>query len=131
MLDHMKRRTIRLDKVSTVVLDEADEMLDMGFFKDVRKILDSLPKKEQMVMCSATISREVARGGVRERGPLHQGDAEGAGLAGAGGGLGDNLPAGEHDGDGLFLDLRHLGKAHILHRTRRGSGWPPSMVDKL
>ena len=59
MLDHMKRRTIRLDKVSTVVLDEADEMLDMGFFKDVRKILDSLPKKEQMVMFSATISREV------------------------------------------------------------------------
>ena len=54
MLDHMKRRTIRLDKVSTVVLDEADEMLDMGFFKDVRKILDSLPKKEQMVMFSAT-----------------------------------------------------------------------------
>ena len=71
MLDHMKRRTIRLDKVSTVVLDEADEMLDMGFFKDVRKILDSLPKKEQMVMFSATISREVM-----DIGWLYQRDAE-------------------------------------------------------
>ena len=59
LLDHMKRRNIRVNRVTTVVLDEADEMLDMGFFKDVRHILDSLPKKEQMVMFSATISREV------------------------------------------------------------------------
>jgi len=71
LLDHMKRRTIRVNKVSTVVLDEADEMLDMGFFKDVRHILDSLPKKEQMVMFSATISREVM-----DIGWLYQRDAE-------------------------------------------------------
>ena len=71
LLDHMKHRTIRVDKVSTVVLDEADEMLDMGFFKDVRRILDSLPKKEQMVMFSATISREVM-----DIGWLYQRDAE-------------------------------------------------------
>lgn len=59
LLDHMTRKTIRLDKVKYAVLDEADEMLDMGFFKDVRKILDRLPKDKQMVMFSATISREV------------------------------------------------------------------------
>lgn len=59
LLDHMNRRTIRLDGVTTVVLDEADEMLDMGFMKDVRRILDHLKKPRQMVMFSATISREV------------------------------------------------------------------------
>ena len=59
MLDHMHRRTINLSKVSIAVLDEADEMLDMGFYKDVCKILDRLPKERQMVMFSATISREV------------------------------------------------------------------------
>lgn len=59
MLDHLHRKTINLSKVSMAVLDEADEMLDMGFYKDVCKILDTLPKDRQMVMFSATISREV------------------------------------------------------------------------
>ncbi|MCI8650683.1 MAG: DEAD/DEAH box helicase [Anaerotruncus sp.] len=59
MLDHMKRRTIDLRQTKIAVLDEADEMLDMGFYKDVCKILDRLPKERQMVMFSATISREV------------------------------------------------------------------------
>ena len=59
LLDHMRHRTIQIGKATTVVLDEADEMLNMGFFKDVRHILDSIPKKQQMVMFSATISREV------------------------------------------------------------------------
>ncbi len=59
MLDHLNRRTINLSKTRIAVLDEADEMLDMGFYKDVCKILDRLPKDKQMVMFSATISREV------------------------------------------------------------------------
>lgn len=59
MLDHMHRRTINLSRAGIAVLDEADEMLDMGFYKDVCKILDKLPKEKQMVMFSATISREV------------------------------------------------------------------------
>lgn len=59
LMDHMKRRTVHLDAVTRVVLDEADEMLDMGFYKDVRKILDSLKNKKQLGMFSATISREV------------------------------------------------------------------------
>ena len=59
LLDHMQRRTVNLSGVTRVVLDEADEMLDMGFYKDVRRILDSLKNKKQLGMFSATISREV------------------------------------------------------------------------
>lgn len=59
LLDHTQRRTIDLSGVRTVVLDEADEMLDMGFYKDVRRILDSLKNKKQVWMFSATTSREV------------------------------------------------------------------------
>ena len=43
LMDHMKRRTVRLEKVQTVVLDEADRMLDMGFVRDVTHILDKMP----------------------------------------------------------------------------------------
>ncbi len=59
LMDHMKRRTLRLDKVQTVVLDEADRMLDMGFIHDVTQILDNIPKRRNLGMFSATISREV------------------------------------------------------------------------
>ena len=59
LMDHMKRRTVRLDKVETVVLDEADRMLDMGFIRDVTRILDAMPKRRNLGMFSATISREV------------------------------------------------------------------------
>ncbi|MFI3250987.1 MAG: DEAD/DEAH box helicase, partial [Eubacteriales bacterium] len=59
LMDHMKRRTVRFENVSTVVLDEADRMLDMGFIKDVTKILDSIPNRKNLGMFSATISREV------------------------------------------------------------------------
>ncbi len=59
LMDHMKRRTVRLDKVETVVLDEADRMLDMGFVRDVTHILDRIRNRRNMGMFSATISREV------------------------------------------------------------------------
>ena len=59
LMDHVKRRTVRLDKVETVVLDEADRMLDMGFVRDVTRILDLMPKRKNLGMFSATISREV------------------------------------------------------------------------
>ena len=59
LLDHMGRGTIFLGNVYTAVLDEADEMLKMGFIKDVRRILNQTPGDTQMVMFSATISREV------------------------------------------------------------------------
>ncbi len=57
--DHMKRRTVRLDQVQTVVIDEADRMLDMGFIHDVTRILDKIPSRKNLGMFSATISREV------------------------------------------------------------------------
>ena len=59
LLDLMQHRAVSLKSVTTAVLDEADRMLDMGFYKDVRKILDSLKAMKQMCMFSATISREV------------------------------------------------------------------------
>ncbi len=59
LMDHMKRRTVRLEKVQTVVLDEADRMLDMGFVRDVTLILDAMPKRRNLGRFSATISREV------------------------------------------------------------------------
>lgn len=58
-MDHMKRRTVRLDRVQTVVLDEADRMLDMGFIHDVTRILDAIKSRKNLGMFSATISREV------------------------------------------------------------------------
>ena len=57
--DHMKRRTVRVDTAKTVVLDEADRMLDMGFIHDVTRILDKIPHRKNLGMFSATISREV------------------------------------------------------------------------
>ena len=57
--DHMKRRTVRLDHVDTVILDEADRMLDMGFVHDVTRIMDKIPSRKNLGMFSATISREV------------------------------------------------------------------------
>ncbi len=57
--DHLKRRTVRLDSVQTVILDEADRMLDMGFIHDVTRILDKLSSRRNLGMFSATISREV------------------------------------------------------------------------
>ena len=59
LMDHMKRRTVRLDGVQTVVLDEADRMLDMGFIQDVTRILDRIPHRRNLGLFSATISREV------------------------------------------------------------------------
>ena len=59
LMDHMKRRTVRLDSVQTVVLDEADRMLDMGFIQDVTRILDKIPHRKNLGLFSATISREV------------------------------------------------------------------------
>ena len=57
--DHMKRRTVRVDTARTVVLDEADLMLDMGFIHDVTRLLDRMDKRKNLGLFSATISREV------------------------------------------------------------------------
>ncbi|MGN0316679.1 MAG: DEAD/DEAH box helicase [Lachnospira sp.] len=59
VMDHMRRKTVRFDSVSFVVLDEADEMLDMGFREDMETILTDTPKTRQTVMFSATMSKEI------------------------------------------------------------------------
>ena len=59
LMDHYNRKNIRLDKIQTVVLDEADRMLDMGFFKDVTRIIDKVKNRRNLGLFSATISQEV------------------------------------------------------------------------
>jgi cold-shock DEAD box protein A len=59
LMGHYRHHALDLSQVTTIVLDEADEMLNMGFYKDVRGIIDLLKSRESLSMFSATISREV------------------------------------------------------------------------
>lgn len=61
ILDHLGKRTLMLNKVRFLVLDEADRMLDMGFIDDVKDIIESCPEKRQTMMFSATIGPDIAR----------------------------------------------------------------------
>ncbi|MGH8427321.1 MAG: DEAD/DEAH box helicase [Gammaproteobacteria bacterium] len=59
LLDHLGQRTVDLSQVEILVLDEADRMLDMGFIRDVRRIMQALPKRRQNLLFSATFSAEI------------------------------------------------------------------------
>lgn len=59
LLDHVQQRTVDLSKIEIFVLDEADRMLDMGFIRDIRKVIALLPKQRQNLMFSATFSPEI------------------------------------------------------------------------
>lgn len=59
LVDLIERRTVQLDHVSTVIMDEADEMLNMGFVKDVTKIIEATPIERQLVLFSATTNQDV------------------------------------------------------------------------
>ncbi len=59
LLDHMQQGTVNLNSIEILVLDEADRMLDMGFIRDIRKILAALPKRRQNLLFSATFSDEI------------------------------------------------------------------------
>ena len=59
LLDHVQQKTIDLSAVETLVLDEADRMLDMGFIRDIRKIIKLIPKERQNLLFSATFSQEI------------------------------------------------------------------------
>ena len=59
LMDHYNRKNIRLDKIRTVILDEADRMLDLGFFKDVTRIIERVKNRKNLGLFSATISQEV------------------------------------------------------------------------
>ena len=61
IMDHIRRGNINLEKLRTFVLDEADEMLRMGFIEDVEWVLEKLPEKRQMALFSATMPRQIAR----------------------------------------------------------------------
>lgn len=56
VMDHMRRRTLKVDTVRTIVLDEADEMLDMGFREDIETVLKEMPETRQTMLYSATLS---------------------------------------------------------------------------
>nr|WP_263326924.1 DEAD/DEAH box helicase [Neobacillus sp. Marseille-Q6967] len=59
LLDHIKRKTLKLDRISVVVLDEADEMLDMGFLEDIERILKETPEEKQTLLFSATMPKPI------------------------------------------------------------------------
>jgi ATP-dependent RNA helicase DeaD len=61
IMDHMRRKTLKFDSLSMVILDEADEMLNMGFREDIELILESVPKERQTVLFSATMPPEILR----------------------------------------------------------------------
>ena len=60
LIDLIKRGVVKLDKVNTVILDEADEMLNMGFIDDINEILSHVPEERKMLMFSATMPKEIA-----------------------------------------------------------------------
>ncbi len=59
LLDHVQQRSIDLSKIEILVLDEADRMLDMGFIRDIRRIMDVIPSRRQTLLFSATFSKEI------------------------------------------------------------------------
>ncbi|WP_427339615.1 DEAD/DEAH box helicase [Caloranaerobacter sp. DY30410] len=59
IMDHMRRSTLKMDNIKIVILDEADEMLDMGFRDDIETILKEVPKERQTVMFSATMPKPI------------------------------------------------------------------------
>jgi ATP-dependent RNA helicase RhlE len=59
LLDHVQQRSIDLSSIEILILDEADRMLDMGFIRDIRKILNVIPRQRQTLLFSATFSREI------------------------------------------------------------------------
>jgi ATP-dependent RNA helicase RhlE len=61
LMDHMQQRNVRLDQVETFVLDEADQMLDMGFILPIRRIVQTLPAKRQNLFFSATMPNEIEK----------------------------------------------------------------------
>ena len=61
LLDHINRRTLKLDNVNTLILDEADEMLNMGFIEDIQTIMASVPETRQTLLFSATMPDAIRR----------------------------------------------------------------------
>lgn len=61
VINHIQRKTLILKEIKVLVLDEADEMLNMGFIEDIEKILREIPEKRQTLLFSATMPQEIRR----------------------------------------------------------------------
>ncbi len=71
LIDHLERRSLDLSRVETLILDEADRMLDMGFWPDIRRVIEKLPVERQTLLFSATLSpaiEQIARSTMRNPG---------------------------------------------------------------
>ena len=58
-MDHLRRKTLKLNDIKTIVLDEADEMLNMGFREDIESILEQMPQEHQTALFSATMPQAI------------------------------------------------------------------------
>ena len=72
ILDHIRRHTLKLEHIKTLVLDEADEMLNMGFLDDIESIIKQTPKDRQTLLFSATMPAQIKRVGVQFMKDPHQ-----------------------------------------------------------
>ena len=72
IMDHMRRRTLKLANLKMVILDEADEMLNMGFREDIDVILEKVPQEKQTILFSATMPKEILELTSKyQRNPIH------------------------------------------------------------
>ncbi len=103
VLDHIRRKTLKLERATTIVLDEADTMLDMGFREDIETVLEQMPSERQTVMFSATMPKQIRR---LIEGYTH--DAENITVANS------NVTA--PDIDQRYLEVRFRSKTEVLSR---------------
>ncbi len=115
LLDHCQQKTVNLSGVEILVLDEADRMLDMGFIRDIRKILALLPRQRQNLLFSATFSDEIRE---LSKGVLH--NASEVSVAAR------NTTAERVDQTVHIVDQAH--KRDILSHIIRESGWHQVLV---
>lgn len=72
IIDHIERGTLKLDRISHLILDEADEMLNMGFVEDIESIISKMPSSRRMLLFSATMPREILSIAKRHMGRYHE-----------------------------------------------------------
>lgn len=122
VLDHIQRHTLKLDAVNMMVLDEADEMLDMGFIDDIEKVLRHLPEERQMLLFSATMPPEIVRLSKRymkntKRISVNQGDIAAPSIKQI---YYKVLEKNKLDGLCRILDSDHVELGIVFCRTKKG-----------